>query len=110
MKPNKYWCGGCEQEKDRGQFHNEFRSDRPREVTTLCRECRSKAYFKKRYPERCQQCLQHRPLNKNHACAKCNEERAMRQCSKCEELLPVLLEFTGSRKCCNQCRRKLRRN
>jgi len=102
-------CSSCRDPKPRDEFHESVSEDRTRKVTSQCRECRSRSYFSKRYDTICDQCLQHRPLNKNRICSKCNEDSGLRQCRGCDELLPVLLQFEGIRKICKPCR-KLRRN
>jgi len=104
-----FTCSKCQQAKPRAAFHEANARDRKREVTSQCRECRSEVYFEKRYPDSvCAQCLKHRPLDRNKICASCNEEAALRQCRQCTELLPVLLEFYGSRKTCKRCSKSLR--
>lgn len=101
----QFTCSKCRTPKDREDFHESASKDRTRTVTSRCRACRSKSYFEKRYKTVCSTCLEHRRVDKNQSCPKCNELSAMRQCRKCDEVLPVLMMFEGLRKVCRTCRK-----
>jgi hypothetical protein len=79
-------------------------------VTSHCRDCRREAYYQTRYPKTiCAQCRKHRKLNKNKVCVACNEESALRQCrGPCRALLPLYLNFYGTRKVCRDCSKAAR--
>lgn len=68
-----------------------------------CEECRSKAYFKKRYPVACSTCGQHRALDVNGACRPCNTMQGLRQCKDCGELLAISLDFYSTKRRCRKC-------
>lgn len=104
MTPRPYRCSGCDQLKPRSDFHEAAARDRTRDVYSRCKECRRERYFSKRYATVCIQCLKHRPLNKNSICPDCNDESGLRECrGPCGLLLPLFLEFYGSRRTCKKC-------
>jgi hypothetical protein len=102
-------CSKCGQPKPRTAFHESNASDRSREVTSQCRECRSQTYFDRRYPKTiCAQCLRHRPLDENRICRSCNEETGLRQCTACGHLLALYLEYYSGRRICRTCSKQRR--
>lgn len=99
-----YKCSLCGQEKERQDFHESKASDRNREVTSQCKECRKESYYNQRYKEVCSCCLKHRPLDKNSVCRKCNAESGLRQCKgKCGRILPLFLYYYGRSCICKDC-------
>ena len=99
-----YKCSECGKEKERQEFHESKASDRKREVTSQCKECRKEGYYQKRYPDLCGCCLKPRPLDKNSVCRKCNMESGLRQCKGlCNQVLPVFLYFYGRSCICKEC-------
>jgi len=103
--PQLFECSGCGLLKPRSAYHEAHYTDRKRPVTSRCQECRSEDYFSKRYETVCAQCMRHRPLNSNGCCKYCNEEQALRECSACDEILPLFLCFDGKRTTCKNCRK-----
>jgi hypothetical protein len=101
-----YVCSGCKKGLPRSQFHEFKTSSRKRPVTSLCRECRSEAYYSARYSTVCICCLKHRLLDSNSQCQDCNAEAGLRQCKGCAKLLPLFLLFYGANRTCKNCKKK----
>ena len=95
-------CSLCGLPKPLSDFHE--RNDRgPGGRMSQCEACRSKVYFKRRYPVPCGVCSEHRRLDSNGNCQKCNELQGLRQCKKCRNLLAVSLQFYGHKTFCKDC-------
>jgi hypothetical protein len=102
-----YACSKCGATKPRNDFHEAQERDRDRPVTSQCKECRSEAYYQKRYPDSvCSQCSKHRQLDRNGQCGDCNAAAGLRECNECKELLPIpLAYYEGKRDRCKVCLR-----
>lgn len=57
----------------------------------------------------CRMCELHRKLDSNGACSKCNAARALKQCRKCRDILPLLMAFYEGRATCIMCHNRTRR-
>src|ERR1700690_202680 len=106
MTQNGRICSKCKIYKPRKEFNECFYKDRESTITPRCRDCRSNAYYSKRYDTKCIQCLKPKKLDKNQICGKCNEENGLRQCKECNELLLINLSFYGHKQKCIQCYKK----
>ena len=51
----------------------------------------------------CACCMQHRELNANGICSKCNAESGLRECYKCKKVLPLYLSFVQRGRTCKEC-------
>lgn len=104
MSDKEFQCSSCIRMLPRADFHETAAHDRLRVVTSQCRDCRSDAYYKRRYPDsKCDQCLKHRPVNSNKICKGCNEDSGIRECRGCRQVKSALLEFYGEKTVCRQC-------
>jgi hypothetical protein len=102
-----YECSKCGRTLGRFEFHETRTDDRIRPVTSQCKECRSETYFGKKYPNTCNCCLKHRPIDSNGMCRKCNEDSGLRQCyAGCGRVLPLFLYFFGRSRVCKDCSKK----
>lgn len=68
-----------------------------------CRSCIEASTNSKRHPVPCAQCGRHRLLYLNGICNKCNTAMGLRQCARCEELLPLLVSFYTGKGVCKTC-------
>lgn len=101
-----YTCAKCSFRGPRSLFYE--RKGEARIVTSWCRECRSRAYYAKRWPVPCSTCAQHRRLDGNGLCRECNEASGLRECGMCGSLLLAELSFYRKRRTCLECEGKLR--
>lgn len=102
----RYDCSKCGATKTRNDFHEAQERDRDRPVTSQCKECRSEAYYRKRYKSPCSLCKKHRQIDQNGQCKECNGKSGLRECNECKELLPIPLAFyDGKKDRCKTCLR-----
>jgi hypothetical protein len=108
----QYKCTKCRKTKPENDFHS-----RPpqrvggRPVAYHCKECRSKRKRDlevlqrelKKWGGVCRACERPRKLIANTECRECLEQRGLRQCSRCNEVRLVLMDFWGTKGMCIQC-------
>lgn len=106
-------CTSCRGWKRASEFA--LRSNKTGTLRSYCKACHNLKYNrysetakrrrnKHKYPVPCPKCRHHRKLDNNGDCWKCNRERGLRQCKKCNELLPEALSFEPRYATCRQCR------
>jgi len=94
-------CSQCGLPKPESDFHEDSKKRSKKRST--CAECRSKAYFKRRYPIPCASCKEHRRLAFNGVCVECLESQGLRVCKTCNNMLLKHLHFYGHRQVCTAC-------
>lgn len=98
-----YECTFCGRLLDESEFDRNEGLDRKRPVYSHCKQCRKRKYQRARYQEPCIQCYQYTKVASNRLCSKCNEEKGLKECRKCGELLPIPLSFYKTRATCKTC-------
>jgi len=101
-------CSSCKRVKGRSDFHEKMVEDRLRPVASSCKQCRKEKRAAAIYPQ-CTKCSQHKKVNSNKICTKCNEADGIRECSNCGDILPITIGFYGVKKVCRFCIKEAKR-